>query len=98
MAHLTDLGFTLLELGKAVDDGDVRVKTTFYYAMRNAEAKGANTGLDQSTSRKTYAQEFAKYKDNKYFFLLLDGKDILPVVWQSIRPRGDIKSLVKDEG
>lgn len=27
MAHLTDLGFTLLELGKAVDEGDVRTQT-----------------------------------------------------------------------
>lgn len=27
MAYITDLGFTLLELGKAVDDGDVRAQT-----------------------------------------------------------------------
>jgi RNA ligase len=49
-------------------------------------------------SRKKFAEVASKSEYKKYLFLLLDGKDIEPVVWDAIKPRGDIKSLVKDEG
>lgn len=49
-------------------------------------------------SRKQFAESASKSKFAKYLFLLLDGKAIDDVVWQNIKPRGDVKTLVRDEG
>lgn len=48
-------------------------------------------------SRRQWAEEIKKHDNAPLLFLLLDGKDIEPVVWQSIRPRGDVKTLVKED-
>lgn len=56
-------------------------------------------GGPETYSRKQYAQAAVKYGDiKKYLFILLDGRDIKPEIWKHIKPRGDIKSLVEDEG
>lgn len=53
--------------------------------------------LGNGFSRRQFAEVASKSQYKKYLFLMLDNKDILPVVWDSIKPRGDIKSLVKEE-
>lgn len=40
-------------------------------------------------SRREFAEKAKKSPYAKYLFLLLDGKDIHTVVWDSIRPKGD---------
>ncbi len=47
-------------------------------------------------SRRKFAELATKSKNAKYLFLLLDGKEITDVVWQSIKPRGDVQ-LVKED-
>lgn len=54
-------------------------------------------GREGQVNRKKFAEVATKTPYAKYLFLMLDGKDIGPVVWQSIKPRGDVKSLIKDE-
>jgi RNA ligase len=53
--------------------------------------------LGPGWSRKDFAQKASKSEYKKCLFLKLDGKDIAPVIWQEIKPRGDIKSLVKED-
>lgn len=54
---------------------------------------------DSVPIRKKFAERAKKHGDMaKYLFLKLDGRDIKPEIWKHIRPRGDIKSLVEDEG
>lgn len=56
-------------------------------------------GGPETYSRKQYAQAAVKYGNiKKYLFILLDGRDIKPEIWKHIKPRGDVKSLVTDEG
>lgn len=47
--------------------------------------------------RKEFAEKAVKSKHKALLFLMLDKKDVAPVVWASIRPRGDVKTLVKDD-
>jgi RNA ligase len=55
--------------------------------------------VDGVVIRRRFAQDAADYPDiKKYLFLLLDGRDIKDTIWHHIKPRGDIKSLVEDEG
>lgn len=49
-------------------------------------------------SRRQWAEEIKKSKNPGLLFSLLDGKSIDYAVWQMVRPRGDIKNLVSDEG
>lgn len=49
-------------------------------------------------SRRAWAQEIKKNKNSGLLFNLLDEKPIDSVVWQMVKPRGDIKTLVEDEG
>lgn len=61
---------------------------------------GGAQGMPQETVRSR--KEFAKYaQQTKYpglVFAILDGKDIDDKIWDMVKPRGDTKTLVKDEG
>lgn len=92
--YVEDIGNGLLQ---DASDIEYRVRSGYLMAKQAAEAK-AVSGPDMSVSRKAYANEIKKYKDAKYMFLLLDGKGIRDQIWKHIKPRGDIKSLVEDEG
>lgn len=37
--------------------------------------------------RKSYALEFRKYKDAKYYFLMLDDQLVGPVLWKELKPK-----------
>lgn len=51
-----------------------------------------------SISRGQWAKEIKKHDNPSLLFMLLDGKDINNTVWKMVKPRGDVKSLVRDEG
>lgn len=40
-------------------------------------------------SRKDFARAAMRLDDYKYMFLLLDNRDIRPVVWEELKPKGD---------
>jgi len=60
------------------------------------------TAAGGTQSAETNRREFARFatqeKHSSLLFLMLDGKPIDDVVWRMVRPRGDIKSLVEDNG
>lgn len=49
-------------------------------------------------SRRAWAEEIKKSTYPGLMFMRLDGKDTTDAIWKLIKPRGDIKSLVEDEG
>lgn len=52
-----------------------------------------------AVNRKKFAEHAKKKGDiAKYLFLMLDGRNVRDEIWKHIRPRGDVKSLVTDEG
>lgn len=51
-----------------------------------------------SISRRQYAEQIKKYDNPALLFMLLDEKPIDDAIWKMIKPRGDVKSLVSDEG
>lgn len=54
--------------------------------------------LGGNASRRQYAEEFKKCENTSLLFSLLDGRPIDDAIWKMIKPRGDAKSLVSDEG
>jgi RNA ligase len=70
-----------------------------YAAMQDHLFAKAKADVDGTIVRKRYA-DIAK-NVGRYpglMFNLLDGKDISTAVWKLVKPRGDVKSLVEDEG
>lgn len=58
------------------------------YSVASANvAKAKSNSVDMSISRRDYAHEFKKWKDARYFFLLLDNKSIRDVLWTELRPK-----------
>lgn len=55
-------------------------------------------GKPEAPSRRAYAEEIKKCDNPALLFSLLDGKPIDEAIWKMIKPRGDVKSLVSDEG
>lgn len=54
--------------------------------------------IGREPTRRNFAEIASRHGDlAKYLFLLLDGRDIDVPIWNAIKPRGDIKSLIKDE-
>ena len=49
-------------------------------------------------SRKQWAEAINKRKHRKLLFSLLDKRPITVQVWDMVKPRGDVKTLVEDEG
>jgi RNA ligase len=84
--YVTDIAGSLIKQASEIGYG-----VNIYYQSLVAK-------LGNGFSRRQFAEIASKSQYKKYLFLLLDGKDIEPVVWDAIKPRGDIKSLVKDEG
>lgn len=54
--------------------------------------------LGGNASRKAYAEEFKKCENPALLFSLLDERPIDESIWKMVKPRGDVKSLVSDEG
>lgn len=48
-------------------------------------------------SRKEFAEQALKSEHRALLFMLLDGKDILPAIWKTLRPRGDRKPFARSE-
>lgn len=60
------------------------------YANRDAQAFVKFHGYAHLTgSRKDFALAVRNDSDKKYLFALLDGKDIGPIIWQELKPKGD---------
>jgi RNA ligase len=53
---------------------------------------------ESSIPRRKYAELITKSQYPALLFNMLDGKPVDDSIWKMIKPRGDIKSLVKDEG
>lgn len=53
---------------------------------------------DAVTLRKEFAMAAMKKPNSSLLFLLFDGRDITEPVWKMVKPRGDVKTLVSDEG
>jgi RNA ligase len=88
--YVSDIGRNLLDQASQIKyDAEIDYR-------RCVTAAGGSQSVD--TNRKEFARFATQAKHKALLFMLLDGKDIVPVVWDSIKPRGDIKSLVKDEG
>jgi RNA ligase len=51
-----------------------------------------------SISRRQWAELIRKCDNPSLLFSLLDGRDIDEQIWKMIKPRGDVKNLVSDEG
>lgn len=49
-------------------------------------------------SRKRWAEAINKRKHRKLLFSMLDNRPIDVQVWDMVKPRGDVKTLVEDEG
>lgn len=64
------------------------IMTNYSHAITVCHNQQAN-GLDGHVSRAAYASEFKKYKDAKFFFLLLDNRPIREVLWASLKPAAD---------
>lgn len=56
------------------------------------------SGPGTEISRRAWAERIKKSTHPALLFNLLDGKPIDDSIWKMIKPRGDIKSLVEDEG
>lgn len=85
---------------KEIGEGLLKKASEIAYEVRT-EFIDMMLGLEGDAgvvNRKKFALKAAKSEHKKYLFLLLDNKDIKPVIWQNIKPRGDVKSLVEDEG
>lgn len=53
---------------------------------------------ENSIPRRKYAELITKSQYPALLFNMLDGKPVDETIWKMIKPRGDVKSLVKDEG
>lgn len=52
----------------------------------------------ETISRRAWAEEIKKSTYPALLFMLLDEKSIDEAVWKMIKPRGDVKNLVNDDG
>lgn len=69
------------------------IVTLFLNVRNNVQMYAANRNLDMVPTRKQYAESFKQYKDGKYFFSLLDGRDIKEALWNELKPReSDVRS------
>jgi RNA ligase len=75
----------------------VETNAALMHARQVVAAKKANS-VDGSITRKDYALEFKKFKNPSLLFSLLDGKPIQDAIWKMVKPRGDVKNLVNDDG
>jgi RNA ligase len=67
--------------------------------FKQCEYKLWNGDPDQTNiSRRAWAEEIKKCENPSLLFMILDGKSIDDAIWKMIKPRGDVKSLVTDEG
>ena len=64
------------------------ISVSYSHAITVCYNQQAN-GLDGHVSRAAYAAEFKKYKDARYFFLLLDNRSIRDVLWQELKPTAE---------
>jgi len=62
------------------------------YALWNGDPDKTNI------SRRAWADQIKKKQYPALLFMILDGKPIDDAIWKMIKPRGDVKSLVSDEG
>lgn len=62
------------------------IQSAFSVATSNV-AKSKTNAVDASVSRRDYAFEFKKWKDAKYFFLMLDNRPIRDVLWAELKPK-----------
>lgn len=76
--------FTAIKFAVAVEFSTIRTKLW---------SAGGDT-----ISRRVWAEEIKKSTYPGLLFMLLDGKSIDDTVWKMIKPRGDVKSLVSDDG
>lgn len=90
--YVTDIGDGLTQQASDIAH---RVVTTYFGII-------ADIGFmmpKDSVPRKKFAEAAKKYPDiAKYLFLLFDDRDYKSQIWHHIKPRGDIKSLVEDNG
>lgn len=88
------------EFHKYVEDignGLIAKASEIEYAV-NIYYGGLLAKLGGEPSRRAFAEKATKSQYAKYLFLLFDGKSIRDQIWKHIKPRGDVKSLVEDEG
>lgn len=89
--YVEDIGNGLLDLASGMAFGVENMYASILAEM--AVMPGAEI------NRRKFAEHAKKRKDfAKYLFLKLDGRDVKPEIWKHIKPRGDVKSLVTDEG
>lgn len=80
--YVTDIGE---ELFRQVSEITFQVHSTWYDIKYYAD------------NRKKFAEKATKTPYAKYLFMMLDGKSINDVVWNEVKPRGDVKTLVEGE-
>lgn len=88
-SYVEDIGNSLIEKVSQIKLGATLAHNDAYISSL----------VDGVVIRKRYADVARQYPDYKgLMFSLLDNKDITEAVWKQVKPRGDIKSLVEDEG
>lgn len=92
--YVEDIGNDLLS---KFADIKYQAKVAYQHGHQVAVAK-ANNSLDGHVSRRAFAEEFKKFKNPSLLFSIHDGKPIDDAIWKMVKPRGDVKSLVSDEG
>ncbi len=95
--YVEDIGNSLLKMASEIKYQTSLEFNRIMVSMGRRSAVWDNNDYPEF-SRKKFAERAKGSEHTKYLFLLLDGKSIDDVVWQSIKPRGDVKTLVKDEG
>ena len=88
------------EFHKYVEDigNDLNNRFTGIASMAHADYFNVLYKLGGNASRREYAEEIKKCDNPSLLFAMLDGKPTDDAIWKMIKPRGDVKSLVSDEG
>lgn len=75
----------------------ITFETAIEFSQASAEAFEKRDENNQ-ISRRAWAEAIKKKTNPGLLFAKLDGKDIRPMVWNMVKPRGDVKNLVEDNG
>lgn len=100
-------GGTVAELCEPLPDefhGWVTNTAADLTSMRDAIMVGASdehqrilASLDESAGRKEYAAIASRSPNRAWLFMLLDGKDPLPMIWRTLKPSGDDRPITVTE-
>jgi RNA ligase len=78
--------------------GDIQYQATLDFGNVLMKIGAPSYPASPIPSRRAFAAEATKRDNPSLLFNLLDDRPIDDVVWKMVKPRGDVKSLVEDEG